>query len=198
MVRGIKLWGGWTNRLRKYLDRDAIPGKKFHLVYNLGISGHTTRDWLGHFEEEYVARTKDATEHRDKTVVLFTLCGNDSAYLQSQKNNWVPIEEFECNIRKLLGFAKLRASRIFWVADHPINKKVKWTKNITYYDKTIAEYNKAAEIVCKEEKVPFIDVYMRLKESKNFLCSDELHLNSKGHKIIFETVRDFLVKNRII
>jgi len=40
---------GWVNRLRIFLDKDVVPGKKFNLVYNMGVSGYTSKDGMEYF-----------------------------------------------------------------------------------------------------------------------------------------------------
>jgi lysophospholipase L1-like esterase len=137
-----------------------------------------------------------------KSVIAISLGVNDSAYVQSEKANWVPKEEFAKNLKKLFKISRKYTNSIFFISLQPIDdsKTNPFTgdKDLFYTNKNIKEYDEIAKLICKQEKIEFIDIYDRLKDSKRLTAEDGLHLNSKGHELIFETVKDFLVKKKII
>jgi len=57
------------------------------------------------------------------------------------------------------------------------------------------KYDNSIRFVCKKKRVYFIDMLggFNKLDYKNLL-EDGLHSNSKGHKKIFEIVRDFLIE----
>lgn len=192
---------GWVQRLRHFAEKriDKASGE-INVVYNCGIGGHTTRDLLKHFEAECQARVMDATI--SKSVIAISLGVNDSAYVQSEKANWVPKEEFAKNLKKLFKISRKYTNSIFFISLQPIDDSktnpFAGDKDLFYTNKNIKEYDEIAKLICKQEKIEFIDIYDRLKDSKRLTAEDGLHLNSKGHELIFETVKDFLVKKKII
>ncbi|MBI4095305.1 MAG: hypothetical protein HY438_00430 [DPANN group archaeon] len=193
--------GGWVQRLRKFAEKKIKRySDEINIVYNCGISGHTTAHWLEHFDAECAARGMDAED--SKVVIIISLGSNDASYLRNKKSNWVPKDEFAGNLKKLFCIAKRHASYILFVGLSPVDESktnpVNWDKNFCCRNKDMAEYNKRAKSVCKQEKIPFINIYEQLKAGNKFISYDGVHLNSNGHKIIFEIVRDFLVKNKII
>jgi len=193
--------GGWVQRLRRFAEKriDRESGE-INVVYNCGISGQTTRDLLKHFEAELKARVLDATKSKIATVI--SLGVNDSSYVQSEKANWVPKEEFAKNLKNLFKISRKYTNSIFFISLQPIDdsKTNPFTgdKDLFYTNKNIKEYDEIAKSVCKQEKIELIDIYDTLKDSKRLTAEDGLHLNSKGHKLIFETVKDLLIKKKII
>ena len=125
-------------------------------------------------------------------------------FIYGKKDNWMPAKTFRNNLAKLIRQARKFSKRIIFVGPAPCDEKkldpIPWHKTGAYRNNEILKYHNILKEVCKKEKVYFIDFYERLTRSRyeDFLDGDGIHLNSKGHKIIFETVRDFLVGNKII
>ena len=79
--------------------------------------------------------------------------------------------------------------------DDSMSAPVSWNVDLFYKTENSRKYGLIVKKVCKENKIHFIDLF------ENFdvkLLHDGVHPNSEGHKKIFEIVRDFLVKNKII
>ena len=72
---------------------------------------------------------------------------------------------------------------------------VPWHPEISYKNKYIKQFNGIVKQVCKENDINFIEILDKLSKED---LKDGVHPNSEGHKKIFEIVRDFLVKNKII
>ena len=186
--------GGWVNRLRLFLDKENIKKSEFYYsVYNLGVSGDTSKDVLKRFEIE--------TKHRlrDELVFLFGVGTNDSAWMHSKNNFWIPQMEFEENIRKLISIARKFSSKIVFVGMVGVDESrvdpILWDKDKSYKNEYIRKYDELLEKICNEEKVGYIKLFGKISKE---LLEDGLHPNSEGHKKIFEAVRDFLTKNKII
>ena len=77
---------------------------------------------------------------------------------------------------------------------------IPWFPGYSYRNEHIIQYNRILEKFCREKGVRFIDILGRFrgKEINAFLDRDGAHLNPEGHKLVFETVRDFLAKEKII
>ncbi len=193
--------GGWVQRLRKFIDKKNISDPNYDcMVYNLGISGDTTEDVLRRFENE----TKDRAGEKE-TIIMFSVGVNDSQFDHDKKDLRIQIEKFEENLKKLISLSKKYAPKIIFIGFNPIDQSkvdpIPWTDKIkkSYRKELVEKFDNKVKQVCKEERVYFIEVYDKLiKEDYKALLEDGVHPNSKGHEKIFQIVKDFLIKNRII
>jgi len=192
--------GGWVQRLRKFLDERNLTDPNFYcLVYNLGISGNNSEDLLERFEFE----TKQRLKENEETIIIFSIGINDSQFVHSKGNYGVPINKFKDNIQKLIKLAQKFSSKIIFLGLTPVDEvkttPIPWNTDKSYKNEYIEKYNEVILKVCKENKVHFIEIFEKLKVlNYQELLEDGLHPNSKGHKKIFEIVKDFLIKNNLV
>ncbi len=196
--------GGWVQMLRKFFDEKTLSTPEFQnidyfMVYNLGVSGDTTRWLLRRFESEVKQRAKE----KERNIIVFAIGKNDSCFLKSKNSFLTPPKVFKKNIEKLIKSAKKYSSRIIFVGtsavDEPKTAPIYWNKNMYCKNEYLKRYNEIVKSVCAKNKIRFIDIYEKFMESDyKKLLADGLHPNSEGHKLIFEIVRDFLVKEKII
>lgn len=198
------LWdqeGGWGDRLKTYLLRQILPLKnskdRIH-VFNLAIAGNVASDVLRRFRIE----TKERMNF-DKTIFIFSVGTNDSAYLESKKNfNTLP-KIYGQNVRKLFQEAKKYSSNIIFVGLTPVDETktnpIPWNSDFHYNNESAKKYSDIAHQICNEEQVDFIEVFNDwVKMDYQHLLEEGLHPNSAGHQKIFETVRDYFVSHNII
>ena len=188
--------GGWVQRIRKFKDKENIINlPNFILIYNLSISGNTTEDILDRFDAEIRAHLK---ETKKAHAIIFSIGANDSRKINGKYA--VSPEKFRQNIVELIKRAKKHTRTIVFVSPKPIHPDfVQWSKTETYELKDIKNYKDIIKLVCKENKVHFVDLFDELKKLEYpKLLQDELHYNTKGHQKIFEIVEEFLIENKII
>lgn len=192
--------GGWVERLKNFFIKKFLSDKNFrYLVYNLGISGDTTEDLLERFEFEAKQRLKEGEE----TIVIFEIGGNDSQFIHSQNSLRILPEKFRQNIQNLINLAKKFSSKIIFIGHSPVDETkttpIPWNRDKSYKNENVSKYNEIIKSVCQENNVYFIEIFEKLsKLGYQNLLEDGLHSNSKGHQKIFETIKDFLIKNKII
>jgi lysophospholipase L1-like esterase len=192
--------GGWVQRLRKFLDEKNSTNPDFYcLVYNLGISGDNSNDLLERFEFE----TKQRLEENEETVIIFAVGVNDSQFVHSENKHRVPLNEFKENIQKLIKLAQKYSSKIIFVGlttvDETKTTPIPWDADKSYQNKFIQKYNQIVKQVCKENKIYFVEIFEEFTNlNHQKLLEDGLHPNSEGHKKIFEIIKEFLIKNKII
>ena len=192
--------GGWTQRLRKFLDKKALENPDLYFrVFNLGIPGNTTEDLLKRFEFESIQRLRKDED----AVFIFGTGTNDSQFLTSKNALRILPEKFKENIQKLIDIAKKFSSKIVFLESTPVDEKetvpIPWNKDRSCKNENIQRYNEIIKSICKGNRIYFIgtfDEWKRLDYEK--LLEDGLHPNSEGHKKIFETVKNFLTQNKII
>ncbi len=190
--------GGWVERLKRFCYEEHLKDSQyFCLVYNLGISGNTTEHILERFEFETKQRMHEESED---VIIIFDFGGNDSAFIHSKNESWVPQERFKENTKKLINLAKKYSSNIFLIGGHPVNEEitdpVSWNEDISYMNKDAKLYDQIMALTCKKEKVTFIDIFNSLNIDKDFI--DGLHPNSEGHRKIYEKVEEKLIESKII
>lgn len=192
--------GGWVQRLRKFLDEKNLTNPNFYCsIYNLGISGNTTEDLLRRFEFE----TKQRFERNEGTMFLLSIGINDSIFVHKTKSSKLNPKEFQNNLIKIIKIARKYSQNIIFVGINPVDETkvdpIPWLPKHSYKNKYIREFNDILKSVCNRNKLHFIDIFDKfIKTDYNNLLEDGVHPNSKGHEKIFNIVKDFLVKNKII
>lgn len=180
--------GGWVNRLRLYFDS---KGHNEAEVYNLGVTGETTKDVLQRFDEE--------AEAREANIIIFAIGANDQIWDTSKNAFWVDIEEFQENMKKLIQRARKYTQAIVLVGiqnvDEARTAPIAWDQNLHYKNENIQKYNEALEQISKEESLSYIPLFGLLNNED---LEDGLHANAAGHQKIFEKVKGFLAENKLI
>lgn len=189
--------GGWIQRLRKYFDSKSMDFR----VYNLGITiNQTTETILNRFEFEM----KERTDQEDKNIIIFAIGINDSFIINNKNAVQIEKEKFKKNILKLMKLSKQFSNKIIFIGLTPVEESkttliASSQGKISYRNDYIEKYNAIIREVCREKNIYFIEVFDEWKKIKyKKLLKDGLHPNSNGHKKIFELVKWFLVKNKII
>jgi len=179
-----EMWG-WVSRLRHYLDNHTQEGT---LVYNLGISGETTRELLKRFDIEYTARIP--------YIVLLSVGLNDSCFFSSWAHK-VELPEYEKNLFSLCSLIDTKKSIIIIVgcSDIDESKTLPWKEDRFWDKKTATMYNETAKIFCQKNNIPFIDLTNVLSPGD---IEDGLHPNAQGHEKIFQLVKNFLIEEEYI
>ena len=185
--------GGWVERLKAYLlesDND---------VYNLGVSGDKTPHILERFEIE----TKTRVEEGEDVILVFAVGINDSYFIQSKKDFMTPPENFKRNIQEIIERAQKISSKIIFVGLTPVDElktsPIPWDTDKFFKNENIEKYNEIIRSACRENKVHFIEIFNNwIKSDYRDMLEDGLHPNSEGHKKIFETVKDYLIQNKLI
>jgi lysophospholipase L1-like esterase len=186
--------GGFIERLRKFLESKS----KDNFVYNLGIPiDETSRKLISRIKSE--AEVRVTPDFEEENVVLFSIGTNDTQFIRSKGSIRIDEMEFENNIRKLISIARKFSSRIVFVGligvDESRVDPIPWDTDKSYKNDYIRKYDGLLEKICSEEKVGYIKLFGKIPKE---LLEDGVHPNSEGHQKIFEAIRDFLIKNKII
>ncbi len=176
--------GGWAERLKAHfmIHRNEVE------VYNLGIPGSKTEDWLVQWESE--ARLRDAG------AIIFALGTNDSQYINSKDNPRVPLEQFKKNVEALIAGAKKLTQKIAWVGltmvDESKTKPVPWAPAKNYDVESVTAYAAVIKAVCEKESVIFVPTFDVVVNAD---MEDGLHPGPAGHQKLFERILNTLEAN---
>jgi acyl-CoA thioesterase I len=186
--------GGWATRLKQYFDASMVSAPNFpeqgfyYMVFPLGVTDDTTKSILERFEFETEKRMVWKTTEE---IFVFSIGKNDTAFLN--------LAESKRNIFEIIKRAKRFSKKIVFLevgpVDERLTKPVAWDKDCFYENKKIAAFNKILNKIAREKGVDVIKIFGDWKKiNYQKLLADGIHPNDKGHKYIFEKVRDFLLK----
>lgn len=180
---------GWAERLKvHFMD----PLADFQ-IYNKGISGEITTDLLKHARAELEAIKPE--------IIIFAVGVNDVIYTPSKKRHWVELKQSKKNFSKLLKIARKYTNKIIFVGFTYVDASkvtpIPWNDEHYVYEKDVKAYNDMLESFCKQNKVSFIPLYNVINK-EDLITPDGWHPNSKGHKKIFEIVKNHLEKEKFV
>lgn len=193
--------GGWVARLKRYLDFEYLKDPSIHfVVYNLSVDGNTSREILERLEFEIDHRRADS-EPEDITV--FATGINDSYLISPNNQSIVSEKNFQENILKIINIAHKYSKRIVFLGPNPVDEikvnPMPWAPDKSYKNELIKKYNDIIKEICKEKNIFFIELFSKfLKLSYKKLLSDGAHPNTDGHKLIYEIVRDSLIRENLL
>lgn len=186
--------GGWTQRLGQFLEskKDLSNPKErlFYIVYNLSISGNTSKDLLRRFKNESKVREPD--------IIIFAVGKND-CLCDSKGKPLVSKDEFEKNIKNLFDQAKKLTNKVIFIGvgkiDESKTNPILWDEKLFLNNNLIKSYNSSLESFCESNKIIFIPIFDLIKNED---LEDGMHPNEGGHKKIFKEVKEFLIKKEVI
>lgn len=194
--------GGWADKIKLWLHQEMFgPNSKGQqcIVYELGIVGDTTRDVVGRFEVETLARL---TEKDPKnTFVIFSAGANDSRATGSPENYLHTPEEYAGSVYAFIKLAKKFANHILCVGLSPVNqakvhpKHNPLTGGKSYFDnQRLHLFEDTLAQTCQTEKVPCLALFdaVPARWTEDYLATDGMHPNDAGHQWIFEQVKPAL------
>lgn len=192
--------GGWVQRLREYYDKKYEDRPDYYvLFYNLGINGETSEGLLKRFDSE----TRPRTWPGDETIIIIQAGLNDSSFRPSKNSNWVSKDDYRKNLTEIVRLAKGITGKVILmnggVFDESNHTDLDYQPDYVHHDKSLAEYNEVTKEVAKQSGVHLIDISKKLRKyDVKSIIMDGVHMNAKGHAIVFRAVRSYLEKNGIL
>jgi len=197
--------GGWVQRLKSLTDKKAVKREKlsddYVTFYDLNISGDTTEEVIRRFEQETMARIPRIGNKG--LIIIFAIGFNDSFEIVGKKKNIVLQDKFRDNLLVLISLVKKYTSKIFFIGLTPVDEPkvtpMPWAPEFSYHNDQIELYDSVIKEVCEQNNIYFIDILEEFKKRDYLnLLEDGAHPNTKGHELIFETVKKFLGDKGII
>lgn len=188
--------GGWVDRLKRFCHKRFMEEKSEKFVlYNLGVTGKSTKDMVMRFEPELKERLKE----QEETVLLIEAGTNDSRFVQDLGRREVDPDRFRDNMKKIIAIARKHSEKIIIIGTRPVIQKKTdpfQNKGHCFRNKDLEEYNAILRDVCNQEGIPFVDMFDSFDQKLIF--RDGLHPNTEGHKMIFESVKGLLLERGFI
>ncbi|MCK4588926.1 MAG: hypothetical protein KAT77_00660 [Nanoarchaeota archaeon] len=193
--RGDNAHGGWTGRLKEYFEAQDY----YHCFYNLGIPRESTVGLLKRFETECRARIQ-IKRPGDKFVILIAMGTNDSRLNNTSDNPQTEPKLFKKNILKLIKLSQKYTQHIVFIGLTPVDEKRTQPYEETYFfNERIEKYNDIIRDSCQKNKILFLNMFEKWKNLDPVkLLGDGLHPNAQGYEKMYQIIKDFLIKNKII
>lgn len=192
--------GGWAERLKIFSNKKSIAANlEFYCaIYNLAIDGDNTESLLNRIDFEIEQRARG-----EEIILIFAIGSNDSEVMSADNTLKTSPEKFSQNIKNLILISKKYSAKIIFFGLLPVDESkadpMPWAADRSYKNNSIKKYNDIIKSICAEDKIDFIELFEKFKKiDYKKLLEDGLHPNSKGHEKIFEIVKDYLVKKKII
>lgn len=187
--------GGWADRLKRYYFEQSIDSQTQKVsVYNLGVAGETTDGLVSRFDTELRARSIKG----QSLVVIFAYGANDIVMHPHKKDkNIVPDHYFIRNLTQCIELAKESKAEILLLNLLPIADSIEGRINQhgkLRFDQDIQMYNHSIKKLSQEMSSDSLDLYAFFIENskEEYLSSDGVHPNSKGHQLIYQKVKQKL------
>lgn len=194
--------GGWVTRLKKDFDRENSESntQNYSALYNLSVSGDTTREVLARFEREIQSRI---TSEDNEVTILFAIGINDSQILTNSRENKISLPNFQFNLAKLHESAKQFSNEVIFVGlttvDESLVTPTVWEDTSSYVNEEILQYNQCLQDFCDEKQLLFINIYEAwIQADYKSLLSDGLHPNTAGHEKLYMQIKSYWERNKRI
>ncbi len=175
--------GGFVARLRSFAE---LHNEK-SIVYNLGISGQSSRDLKARFEIEVKVRKPD--------LIIIYPGLNDIVRRGLSEPRLILRTETILNWQEILLSAKDICPTIFLL---PLSFDQQRTTPFLanyYFLKSDAElHSQDLKSICEDLEIPYLQVEFKDKAQEKYLSADGLHPNSKGHELICHSLISLIQK----
>ncbi len=184
--------GGWADRLKKHYFAQSVDSQTQKItLYNLGIAGETSDGLVRRFDIELRARNIK----NQKLIVVFAYGANDIVIHKNK--NIVPESYYINNLKHCIESAKTFKADILLLNLLPIAGSIEGTVNQhgkLRFDHDIQAYNFTLKKLSHEMNCEYLDLYASFAENnkEQYLSSDGVHPNSKGHKLLYQEIKQKL------
>jgi len=181
--------GGWADRLKQdYLQQFADSPEQAISLYNLGVAGETTDGLFSRFDTELSARRINGQQQ----MLLFAYGAND--IVMHKEKNIVPEVYFVRNLKYCIESAQKIKASVLLLSLLPISYAIEGKVNQhgkLRFDRDIQAYNLIIKKLADEMNCEYLDLYSPFMENnkEDFLCSDGLHPNACGHKLLYQKIK---------
>lgn len=120
----------------------------------------------------------------------------DTAILYSEDGCFAGIDEYVCNMKRILRELKKTGAKIIFALSTPVSdkkEKLPGPMPPTHKNTDIQSYNKAVLEAFKDEDILINDLFSVMYEKKEeYLCDDMIHPNDDGVKLLGKAVADMI------
>ncbi len=191
---GVAPGNGWADKLKFYFE----PKGTHNVLYNLGIPGNSSTELLARIQNELGTRIQYIFPD-NKFIVLIAIGTNDSRGLGNPENIQTKPEKYKDNVERIVNLVKSHTKHVVLINIPPVDESIMPFED-TYFNNTIIEkFNEILVGIAKHENVLYCDIYTKFfRKNHKKLLVDGLHPNDEGHKLIYATIKNFLIEKKLI
>jgi lysophospholipase L1-like esterase len=186
---GDPLEGGWCERLRRHWME--LPGGP--VLYNLGVRGDGLERLAARLSAEAGCRG-ELRRHLPQGILLGIGLNDTARVGRPDGRPQLDAEGFLFGLQQLLHKTKEIAA-VHVIGLTPVEESAMPYAGVLWYSLAdIRHYEALLEEACLEANVPFLPLLEGLLADSDWplwLSNDGLHLNSEGHRRVFERVRSW-------
>jgi lysophospholipase L1-like esterase len=186
---GDPLEGGWCERLRRHwMDLPDGP-----VLYPLGVRGDGLERVAARWRREVACRGE--LRRQEPQGILLAVGLNDTARVgRSDGRPQLDAEGFLFGLQQLLAEAKNLAPVLVLGLTPVLEEAMPFAEVLWYGLESVRRYEALLEEACLQADVPFLPLLESLIADPawpRWLMDDGIHLNSDGHRQVFERVRQW-------
>ncbi|MCU0667373.1 MAG: SGNH/GDSL hydrolase family protein [Patescibacteria group bacterium] len=190
--------GGWASLLKQYLHEKMYSsngvGEKYE-VFNFAKPGATIDFVIKTFPEQF-----NNYGRNENSKIIVSVGGNNSKATGKPDDYVSTLEEYENQVKKLILMLQKYSNNIIfanngYVDESKTNPKINPFDGSNSYSTNSRRllFRTKLKQICDEYGVTFADVNVSQKDwIKEYLYKDGLHPNNKGHRLIFEKIKQSL------
>ena len=181
--------GGWCERLRqKWLRLENAP-----IIYSLGVRGDGLEKVAKRYKNEW--ETRGELRRKVPEGLLISVGLNDTARIGREDGRPQLSEDaFKFGFKKLVNEIRKEVD-VMVLGLTPVNEaSMPFAECLWYSNKFCSIYEKKIEETCLDLNIPFLSIHekmINLLSFKNLLSSDGIHLNTEGHKWIYNQISEW-------
>ena len=181
--------GGWCERLRqKWLRLENAP-----IIYSLGVRGDGLEKVAKRYKNEW--ETRGELRRKVPEGLLISVGLNDTARIGREDGRPQLSEDaFKLGFKKLVNEIRKEVD-VMVLGLTPVNEaSMPFAECLWYSNKFCSIYEKKIEETCLDLNIPFLSIHEKmtnLLSFKNLLSSDGIHLNTEGHKWIYNQISEW-------
>ncbi len=181
--------GGWCERLRQnWLNLENSP-----IIYSLGVRGDGLEKVAKRYKNEW--ETRGELRRKVPEGLLLSVGLNDTARIGREDGRPQLSEDaFNFGLRQLVNEIKKEVD-VMVLGLTPVNEDLMpFAECLWYSNKSCSIYEKKIEETCLDLNVPFLTIHekmIKIISYKKLISSDGIHLNTDGHKWIYNQISEW-------
>ncbi|MCP9831627.1 arylesterase [Synechococcus sp. JJ3a-Johnson] len=179
--------GGWCERLRRHWM--GLPGGP--VLYPLGVRGDGLERVAARLDREVSCRGELRRQQPHRILLAVGL--NDTARVgRADGRPQLDAEGFLFGLQQILDRARLMAPVLMVGLTPVLEEPMPYAEVLWYSLEQVRRYEGLLEEACLEADVPFLPLLDALLEDPcwpQWLSSDGVHLNSEGHRQVYQRVQ---------